>query len=341
MARMGAGVPCIAWLNPEQTDMAGNLARLAGLSVVGAGSPARGKAGSVASALGATSHDDLRSVLTSAECEVVLLLASGDFGADPSGADTGALAAAKARGVRVISIEPVPGSASELAAGRWTKPRVGVTPLDCVRFVPVWTMSKPFRHATEVLAAFGPARTLNLVWTAPPALASLGARLLGAMMTMHSVMGEPETVDAAYAWPSRAPGLHALPSESLRDLTGDLTANLRFSDGRGASMLVSDQGGAWNRSLTLLGGRGSLEIDDRGFRWIGMEGATIDSWESAPTNGVALLADAIAGALEGQPEGPPGDIEGSLAMAQAALLSVRTGQAESPGMIRRIFAGVS
>ena len=64
-----------------------------------------------------------------------------------------------------------------------------------------------------------------------------------------SLLGEPETIDAAYIAPGHGKGVHALPGESLRGLEGDLTANLRFADGRAAGLAVSNQGARWTGAV--------------------------------------------------------------------------------------------
>lgn len=331
------GVSTIVWAEPGQADFVREVARSCGLRVVGAGSPMRGQAAAVAGALDVPLLDDLRAVLTTSDCGLVLLLAIGDFGADPGAADTGALLAARSRGVRVISLEPIPGSASELSAGRWNRPRAGVMPADCVRFAPGWISPAVARHASEVLTAFGLARSMSLTWMTPERTGTLGARVLGAMEAVRALMGEPESIDASYAWPQRTPGLHPLPGETLRDLRGDLTANIRFSDGRGASLLVSDQGGVWRRQCTLLGERGALGIGDEGFTWVDGAGNMVDSWTRESRD--HPIAESLIEQLAERPDA--GDLEAPLAMAQAALLSARTGQPESPGMIRRIFAATA
>jgi hypothetical protein len=139
--------------------------------------------------------------------------------------------------------------------------------------------------------------------------------------------------------------VHALAGESLRGLSGDLTATLRFADGRAAGLVASDQGGRWNRTVSLVGAGGRLRIFDDGFEWIGPDGRKLD--ESRPSERVrgeepvshaaAAIAEGIARLLDvGIPEGGPLDHATVLAMSQAVLLSARTSEPESPGTIRHM-----
>lgn len=332
----------IVWLLPEQAEFVRRVAAAAGLRIVRAGSPIRGQSGAVAGEFSAPPADDLRAVLANEAPRLVWILAPGDFG---SAEDAAAVLAAHQRGVKIATLEPIPASALDLAASGWAG-EVPPRPVDLLRFVPLARLSAPFRDAAEVLEQFGPARAVSIEWWCTPAEGSLGARIFGAMEMALTLLGEPETIDAAYVAPALGRGVHALPGETLRDLHGDMTANLRFADGRAAGIVVSNRAGRWNRTTTLLGPGGRLRIFDDGFEWVGPDGAKID--ESRPqrrsrgaaagtAHAVATLADALGRLLDPAiPDPGPLDHAPILAMGQAALLSARTGMGESPATIARM-----
>jgi predicted dehydrogenase len=207
-----------------------------------------------------------------------------------------------------------------------------------------------WRDASEVLSHFGAVRTAAVSCFAEHARGdgSLGAQLVAALDLLHGIMGEPETIDASYAASVGAYGAGSVspsspPGETLRGLHGDVTGNLRFSSGRTAAIAVSDQGGRFCRQTTILGEGGRLRVFDDGFEWIGADGEKIDQHRAStredprPRNhAVEALADAIKRLCDPNLAEPPGIAPAVLAMAQAAILSARTGQRESPETIRRM-----
>jgi len=339
-----------AWLAPEQASLLRHAAHAAELRVVAAGSPARGQTGGVAEQLGGAPIGDLRTMLATTDAGLILIAAPESFGAGPDPADAGAIRAAHARGVKIATLEPIPAAALDLASGGWTESGLGPRPVDVIRFCPLARLSAPFRAAAEVLAGFGHIRMMQVESWSVPAEGSLGARLYGAMELVLSLLGEPELIDAAYVARGHGKGVHSLPGESLRGLDGDLTANLRFADGRAAGLAVSNQAGRWNRTTTLVGPAGRLRIFDDGFEWIAPDGAKTDELRSparkrgaepAVPLSAAALADALARLLDPAiPDPGPTDHATVLAMGQAALLSARTGQAESPATIKHMAGAV-
>jgi predicted dehydrogenase len=340
----GEGV--IAWLGVEQASLVGEVAALAGCRIIAAGSPDKGQAGAAAAALGVEPIDDLRETFAGAECALVLLASPGAFGTEPGGADdAAALLAARARGVKIATLEPIPATALDLTAGGWTTGRNGIKPIDAIRFVPMARLSPAFREADEVLESFGHVRMVSIeAWNAPTQ-GSLGATLFNAADLVMALLGEPETIDAAYVSPGQGRGLHMLPEPSLRDLHGEAAATLRFADGRSASLVVGDQGGRWNRTATLVGPSGRLRVFDDGFEWIDPDGKKVDEARvrrrgETASHAAEAIADGIARLLDPHTPAPgPADHTTILSIAQAALLSTRTGQPESPATIRHMTGG--
>lgn len=340
------------WLEPAQAELAREVAALAGVRIVAAGSPARGHSGALATELGCRGADDVRAALAEVRADpnagvdgrvdMVVLLAPGDLGTGPG--DARALVTVRERGVRVLSSEPIPASALEFAGAGRDDAEAGSRLADAIRVVPLVRFSTPMREAAEVIEAFGVVTAAGVESFGAPYEASLGAHVFSSLDLLSAIMGEPESIDAAYVAPGYARGVHAVPGESLRGLRGDMTANLRFPDGRSAMLIASDHGGRFNRAITLLGPGGRLRIYDDGFEWISAAGKKQDQHRlrearggPSPIHSVRAYADAIARLAD--PTAPNAgrvDWPTVLAMSQAMLLSARTGQPESPATIRRM-----
>jgi hypothetical protein len=316
------------WLDPQQVPLVRAVADLAELQIAAAGSGSRGHSQALAAELSATPVDDLRAMLASSDADLVWICAPGPFGAGSGGDDAAAVLEAHSRSVRIATLEPIPASALDLAPGGWIEGDFGLRAIDLVRFIPLLRVSE------DVLATFGPVRTLAVESWGAPAEGSLGARAYSALALIVSLFGEPEKIDAAYISPAAGAALHALPGETLRALSGDLTACMRFADGRAAGLLASDHAGCWGRSVTLIGPAGRLRITDDGLLWIGPDGGTVD--ESTHAGGAARsIADSLSRILSADPG--PTDHAAILSTAQAMLLSARTGESESPATIRRMI----
>jgi len=324
----------IAWLREEQTSLLRDVARRAGLEIVGAGGPEKGRQTGPARELGTAAVGDLRAVLASADVELVVLAAPGGFGG--SSEDVEALVAARRRGVRVAAMEPAPGSALELAGG-WLEGTGSMRPVDSIRHVPLARHAPAFRDALELLDTFGEFRSLAFESWRSSAHGTLGSALYGAADLILSVMGEPERVDAAHR---SLDGARTRSERTLRDLSGEISANMRFPDGRIAGLIASDQGGRWERCLTLVGPRGRLRVHDFGYEWIGLDGEIVDSSTRESPDGdpaAEVISEQIRWLLDpAKPAPAPSDVVGVYAVAQAALLSASTGAGESPATIRRV-----
>ncbi|MEM1331132.1 MAG: hypothetical protein AAGG07_11270 [Planctomycetota bacterium] len=336
--------PAVVWLRPEQAPLLSAALAEAGFEPIAAGCATPEQTGAAAGAMGVTPIDDLRSAMQSVECDLILLADAGPFGTDSDGTDASAVFEAHKRGVCIATLEPVPDSALGVRSGRWLEPIKGIVPLECIRIVPLPQRASAFLDAAEVLEAFGHIRSAAIELWSTPAETTLSAGLFGALDLTRWLFGEPETIDAAIVGPDHGGGVHSLPGESLRGLTGDATLTLRYADGRAAGVFVSDRAGRWNRTATLLGPAGRLRVFDDGFEWLDPEGKKVDSSRSTPTRGtpvshsVEALSDALKRLAPGRsPTEGPVDHTAVLAIAQAALLSARTGHAESPGTIQRML----
>lgn len=348
MAFMGDAARIGVWASVEQAPYVRAVAEQGGVTVALAGSPVRGQAGQVAQMLEATAFDDLRAAAVEADVALLWLAAPAQFGAGEDDSDARWVLSMQQRGVRIVSSEPIPASALVLRRAGWTA-AAGEAPGagDALRFIALPRVSPALREAPETLAAFGPARAVQIEAWAAPMHMTLGGRLFGAMDLVYALLGEPETVDAAYVGPHATAGLHALPGETLRDLAGDLLGTLRFADGRACVLSASNAAGRWNTLVTLISPAGRLRIFDDGWEWIAPDGTKRDEHrrgkrgaKAQPDHAVTAAADSLARLLDPRlPDDGPTPLEPVLAMSQAALLSARTGQPESPGTLRRLLGG--
>lgn len=336
----------IVWLEPEQADLARIVGSLSGVSFVAAGCPqgsgaGRGRSAEVAQALGAEPIDDLLRTLANAEADVALFLAAGRAPEDPSLSDPTLLRSCLDRNLKIATLEPAPTTVSDRAR---LEKALGAGSMEKIRFVPAMRRSRGFRAGAEIIESIAPLRTLAVGARGGAGQGSLAARLFDAMDVVLGLMGEPETIDCAIAGPATPSGVHMTPGESLRDLRGDLSANLRFASGKSASLMLSDSAGRWFRGVTVLAHGGCLRIDDKSFELIDPAGATVDRTRSRLSSGgaddppaAAAIAEQLGALLDPRTPAPtPINAPVALAMCEAALLSARTGQGESPATILRM-----
>ncbi len=331
----------MAWTDATRTGMVRRIADAAGLKIVGAGAPGRGQSSAVADALGAPVADDLRAALAANEARVFLIASPGQFGLGEP-ADSAAVQAAHARGARVVLLEPRPTSAAELLA---LETGGGATSLGTL--VPMGRSSPAMAEAIEILAHAGPARCASIECLGGAEHGSLGARLVSAVDLAVAFMGEPELVEASCVPARGAGGVHTVPGESLRDLHGDLTAHLRYADGRSLVLIASDDASAWRVSATILTGAGRIDARDGHASWLAKDGTPAEGVSAKARSRAGEADDAYVGDCARaitrlldphQADPAPIDVATILSIAQAALLSARTGQGESPGTIRRVLA---
>ena len=91
--------------------------------------------------------------------------------------------------------------------------------------------------------------------------------------------------------------------------------------------------GAWHRSVILLGDSGCLRITDSGSQWLGGEGEPIESDPHAePMTAGELIAKRMKQIIERPAPAAeaPADALRILAMCEAARISARTGDGETP-----------
>ncbi|MDX2115279.1 MAG: hypothetical protein SFZ24_06605 [Planctomycetota bacterium] len=329
----------IVWLTRPQGPLIGLAARRAGVRLVGVGAESP-LTDPIPFADDAERFTDLRLAVTTTEARTLLLAAPPPRG--PESDDAELLRLARSRNMSILSLEPFPGSLTAAAlaeAAAWA---------ESVRVIPLFCEHEAMQGLPDVLESFGPPRTVSVSFRSGRACSGLGARLFDAMHLVHTTLGMPESIDACVITEVSASGLRLEPAESLRHLHGDLTANLRYSGARAAAISLSDRGGRWFRGALALGEGGCLRLDETGVERIGPEGETIESRPEPgrPVDAVLEHVDplalrSLAGALERahdprRARAAPPDPAPVLAMCEAALLSARTGQPESPATMERM-----
>lgn len=319
------------WLRADQTNIVRAITEQAGLEIVGAGSP---DGPSVAQSLGAESFPDLRSLLSSAPTGIVLIADQSGTGTDSDTSVLESVLDAAERGVHVLTLEPIPAAALHLSSPAWRD--AADTVRERISFVPLARRSSAYAGMSELLSQFGEIEAVGIRVLCTRAAGSLGARLFGICELLVTLLGTPETIDAAHVSDTATP-------DTLRGLSGHMTANIRFPGGRCASIMASDTSSGWSRSITLIGPKGVIDASDNRIRWMSPEGQILDEAQMSDTRDPVtlestLIADSIVASLTPAFRSSPIDMNATLAMAQAALLSARTGHPESPSMILDILS---
>ena len=333
---------CVVWIDPEQAPVIKRVLAHADIELVGAGAPDPARTGQVASDLGCVPVDDLRIALSSSESDLLILGNPGHFADHAIDADLDALKAAHARNLAVATLEPIPATSTGIGGTSFAEVLSTGALNEIVHMMPLTRHTPMIDELYTVLETFAPIRSCNIVIGMPKALGSLGALLFDSMDLIRSLIGIPSIIEAGYISPAAGRGMHPLPGQSLRHLHGEFTLNLRFSDGRCASLLVTDQVGASTLNLTMLGPEGHIDADHSGFRWFNPAGEQIDSHTCPDTNGIdpaetALTTQLIELCSGVGPNRAPIDYPSVLSMTHATLLSTRTGQGESPRAVEQIL----
>lgn len=341
---MTQGTPRAAcWLRPEQSELVLRVLKAAGIEPVIAGSPEASNTGVVSKAMQCEPCDDLRAALTTTDLDLVLIACPGDLGHADLDQDMSALQQARARAVPVATLEPIPASAMALAGSRWAETLDNGILAEFIRFAPRTRRTPAIDELHALLETFGVPRSGAIRMNGPSTLGSLGARMFDAMDLTRALFGIPESIDACCVTPASGRGVHQLPGETLRSLTGDLTAHLRFPDGRSLTLHLSDQASRSSFDLRLIGPEGIVDVRPDQLVWQHTSGEidetlvkqvnpqTTDAGESALITQLKNLCSGVG------PTHAPIDYPSVLSMTHAALLSCRTGQGESPDTIRRLM----
>lgn len=294
---------------------------------------------------GAAVVDDLRSGVTGSMGGLVVLgtmRVGGGMGGGGYADDVELIRLARESGKRIVSWCAVAGSlrGAELMerGGRFGDGLVGLM-----------SRGSAFGEAMEEIGGLGVAKCVSVLMLSAGEQGGLGGRVLDAMDVVHRVLGVADSVDAGVVTSTvgGGGGVRAAAAERLDRLTGDMHASLRYAGLMGATIHASDRAGAWSREVVVVGETGSVRITDEGVERVsadgermyvraagaGEEDGEMDAAVGAMSRGMRRALEGVTGTAR------PTDGVAVVLMAEAALLSARTGQAESPEMIRRI-AGV-
>lgn len=308
----------------------------AGVRVEIAGSPDPGRSAATAEVFAADARDDLRATIASADVDIIIIADPGAFGLSGEG-DAEAVLHAAQRGVRIVSLEPVPASGDAARSGAWLPRAGGVAAAEVVRHMPGAMTGPGFVESAELRRMLGEPRAATISCGGTPEHSSAGARLRSALTMLVGTLGVPESIDAAFIPP---PGDRREP-RTLRDLDGTITALARYADGRAATLIASNQWGAWSRGMELLLGDGRISVRPEAFTWCDAAGRCRDehrgrgpaSWADELTAQLTAFLDPAAT----QP--PPIEVVAVLACVDAVLLSARNGQAVAVETVRRGLEG--
>lgn len=320
---MAESARLLIWCDEAHRTFAVDVARRSSLPIAAVGSPDPAVSTALASLLKCERFDDLR-VAVQAEGVNAILFASPDEGSE-------SLRILSQSGHRTLSIDPRPSGLTDRMDGAELE--------SLPSFAPLFRRSPGFLASRDVLPNFGEARCVNIFFRCGKAQGGLFGRLFDAMDIVQSLCGDAEQLDAALASP--VPGLPGVP-ESLAALRGSITINMRFPQNRCACVAVSDQAGAWFRGVTVLGEGGCLRIHDDGFDWGDADGHKVDSHLSRQSlEYVDLVADQLLRLVERRDLSDlPIDSPRLLALCEAARVSCRTGQSETPRKMLELIKGM-
>lgn len=312
------------WARSGQGALARAVADAAGLTIRRAGGPDK----PIHTELGAERLADLRQAIVEGPEDVVLLLA-------PAKVDARSLR--HVRGRQIVAAEPLPANALTLQQDGWLELGAEFRLAGGMRF---W---RGFHEASVPMSEIGRPPTVVVKSCSSDSESTLGARLFDAADVVVSLMGEPASAFAAWS-PADAGDTPASPAggipESLATLTGSMSVTLSFVDGRAASIFASDRT-TWDRSVEIISAKGGVKLTDRSMAWHDRDGTVRDRWDDPSPAKPWPAAEAIAQGVRTASETsvPPSALALVLAVCQAALLSVRTGQAESIETLHRLTGG--
>jgi hypothetical protein len=363
----------ILWHNAAQTGLLRRLARRSQLDVVAVGSPDATQSSALAKEWGSGGAEtqplnDLRAALATAQRGTLVLIADpGSFGSPaPASSDRAStrldveeLDNAEERGVKIATFEPIPAALTQMAEAGVKVAAVAGGPDavaspgtggggDWALLAPLSRFSRPVQELIEAMPTLGPLRALTIHSFGTAAHGSLGPRLFDAADLALLLMGPalPEGVHAVFTAPAsagaNARGIHAAPPppDHIRSLDGDLSASLRFDRNRAATITASNRAGSHTLAVTLLTDLATatiqadrLTIHHHGDGVIPVAPAArpdADPFIDALSTQLTRYLDSGVG-LAGQV-----DFAATLALCQAALLSARTGEPESPATMLRL-----
>jgi len=306
-----------AWGDERQADLIADVADRSGLRLAGVGGPDRSEAARLADRLDAGRMREVREFASAADKKGGLLLLASRRRLD----DDDRRALRRARG-SIVSLEPY----APIEESREAHDAASI------HVAPLFRGSAGFTAAVSDLRLFGEPRSVSITMHAEPAGGSLRARIFDAMLVAAELCGECESIDAAVQG-------GAGPAGSIAG-GNVLTAHLRFPPGRSAVVVACANAKSWRREVTLLNDQGDrLLIHDDGVEWDAVDAAApARAGGSASASCAGAIARALQRTLDRLDVPPPEALfRRAWSMCDAAALSARTGQCESPARLLHLL----
>ena len=313
MPPKGPAKTCAVWAAADQGQLLHNTFSGSSLSCTSVGCADTSALTALATALNAEPVDDVRQMLHRTDADVIWLAAPGVLDAD-------------LRGIITASKTPV---ATSAPCKEGFNPELYTTAH--AHFLPLLRGGESFANAMGCVDILGLTRCMQYAATAGDHQISLRSLLLDAADVVLHLVGMPDEVFAGHSG-------GALSPDPVADITGHLTATMRFASGCTASIMVSDGGGTWVRRATVLGDRGRMIWTDDDVCWTSQDGTVHEEEVHAPDT------QATAGSLsrwhllrliEGKSV-PTLSADAAL-LCESIRLSCVTGQIEEPAHVSRMF----
>lgn len=307
------------WTDAQHAPVVAALLNLMGsaLKPLGVGGPPVAAVSQLAKDLGCDVHDDLRKMCIDRPAAYLLL-------ASHQGVTPDDLHALADQGTTVLSLEPIASDLQGLSAS---------DSLGKILLVPVFNQSPGYLAAADPNDLLGDRRLVSFASNGRPEHGSLFTRLYDAWLTVMGYTLLPETIDASLVGP------HDESPATLTEMTGSLAVHARMPGIQSALLEVSDCAAVTGRVLRVQGDGASLQITDTAYTLHNPAGEVLDQTTSngAPASFTDMLAhqwrrllDSPAGSRTSMHTQQRRD---AMACCLACLLSIRTGQPESPGKI--------
>jgi len=312
-----AGMPerprVIVWAQRGQETLVTETIEHAGLELAAVVAPTPSDAAALADSMGVERIGDLRQAAQRENIDLLWLAAPARIEAD-------ARRAIREAAFPAVSSEARPAVIAEIA--------MDPAEAGTARFVPLMRESPGCRSAIDVREDLGVLHAISITIGCRPGEGTLFARIFDAMDLLDTLCGPAEGIAANLA------GSASSVPETLADLDGAMTVNVRFATGATACIWASNTAPRWFRRVTVLGEGGLLQATDADHAWHAGDGGAIDADLERHVSPATLIGDAIKRVLERRdtPEVPP-DTARIIALCEAARLSCRTAQVEIPGKL--------
>jgi len=313
------------WTDAQKAPLCGSVMNLmaSALKPIGIGGPAAAQVSQLANELNCPPHDDLRKMLVDRPAAYLLLASLDSVTPDD-------LSAVTSQGTTVLTIEPIAGDLQGLTAEQKLVSRQDAA--GRIVQAPTFDQSPGFLSAADPNDLLGDRRAIRFTSDGQPGHGSLFARLLDAWLTVLNYTLIPESIDASLV--SQSPDV---PDE-LRLLEGTVQAHARIAGSSTVLLEVTDRATDTHRQLRVQGDEASLNITDSAYTLTGPDNRVLDEAQATGPAGFVDMLAAQWRRLLDRPLPTTTPMQANqraqaMACCLACLLSIRTGQPESPGKL--------